>query len=581
MEYIARMDLLREVLAKEDISAMIIPSNDPHFGEYVPEYYKTIKWLTGFTAEAATLVITQTGAALWTDSRFFVQAESQLQGTGVELMKLKVEGTPTISQWLKENLQEGDIVAMDEELFSYQEYTAMVDDLSPLIPSLIEDPFDAIWEDRPPLTFNPVRYLDESVTGEGVASKHSRLVEKLSGELPFVYIITALDEICWLCNIRGTDIEYNPLVLSYCVVDSENIHLFLREEVVPSDVVSKLSSEGVIFHPYEEIGRFLRNLPKDCVRIYSSGKITAKNFLASMENIYQNGPFTPFVPDPMTGGVLSNMKAQKNSVEIDGFKRAYIEDAKAQIKFFAWIRENIDNGITEHQAALKLIEFRSESPDYLGESFPPIIAFGSNGAIVHYEPTAENSSIIGKNGFLLIDTGAQYTYGTTDTTRTLALGELTAEQKDDFTAVLKGMIDLSMAKFNKGTRGAQLDILARGPIFKRGKLYMHGTSHGIGHALCVHEGPQSVRMEENSVTLKPGMVLSNEPAVYIEGEYGIRIENTIVVTLWQTNQFAEFYQFETITALPIDTDAINFDMLDSTEKRWLEEFNAKALSLVK
>ena len=577
MEIKNRLTLLRNLLAEQDISAMIIPSNDPHFGEYVPDYYKTIEWLTGFTGEAGTLVVAQESAALWTDSRFFVQAEAQLQGTGVQLMKLKVEGTPSIQQWLKENLEEGDIVAMDEELFSYQEYSSMVDELSPLTPSLIEDPFDVIWEDRPSLQFNPIRYVDETITGESVASKHSRLVDRLSGPVPFAYIVTALDEICWLCNIRGTDVEYNPLVLSYAVVTPENIHLFLMEQMMEASAINILSEQGVIFHPYEDIVKFLTNLPKDCIRIYSSGKISAKNFFASMENIHHNAPFAPYAADPMTGGVLANMKAVKNEVELVGFRKAYVEDAKAQIKFFNWIKENVNNGITEYQAALKLIEFRSECPDYLGESFPPIVAYGPNAALPHYGPSEEVSSVILPKGFLLIDTGAHYTYGTTDTTRTLAVGELTQEQKDDYTAVLKGMINLSMAKFNKGTRGAQLDMLARGPIMARGKIYWHGTSHGIGHNLCVHEGPQSIRMEENSVSLALGMVLSNEPAVYIVGEYGIRIENTIVVAPWMKNDFAEFYQFETLNVLPINTEPINYDMLDEPHKQWLEEYNSRCL----
>ena len=354
MEIRNRLTLLREFLAEQDISAMIIPSNDPHFGEYVPDYYKAIEWLTGFTGEAGTLVVAQESAALWTDSRFFVQAESQLQGTGVQLMKLKVEGTPSIPQWLKDNLQEGDIVAMDEELFSYQEYTSMVDDLSPLTPSLIEDPFDAIWEDRPSLVFNPIRYVDESITGESVASKHARLSAKLSGPVPFAYIVTALDEICWLCNIRGTDVEYNPLVLSYAVVTPENIHLFLMEQMLDNNTINILSNQGVVFHPYEDVEKFLTRLPKDCVRIYSSGKISAKNFFASMENIHHHAPFAPYAPDPATGGVLANMKAVKNEVELEGFRRAYREDAKAQIKVFNWIKENINNGITEYQAVARI-----------------------------------------------------------------------------------------------------------------------------------------------------------------------------------------------------------------------------------
>lgn len=569
-----RIDKLRKFLAERDISAMIIPSTDPHFGEYVPDHYKVIEWLSGFTGESATLVISQTKAAIWVDSRFFIQGEKQLAGSGVEMMKLKMEGTLSISDWLKEHLSEDDIVAMDEQLFSYSDYAGMVDALSPLSPSLIEDPFDEIWENRPPLVFNPVRYVDESISGESVTSKHKRLTEKLRGDYKFAYIISSLDEIAWLCNIRGTDIEYNPLALAYSVVTEENITLFIRQEMLSEEAYNRLISQGVVFRDYEEIEKYLKNLPFEYIRIFSAGRVNAKNYLAALENM-SNAPFMPLMQDPTIGGTLSMMKAIKNEVEIEGFKKAYREDARALRKFFEWVGENKAKGITEYDAVLKLIEFRSECSDYLGESFQPIVAFGANASLPHYAPTEDDCAIIKPEGMLLIDTGGQYVYGTTDTTRMLILGELTQEQKDDYTAVLKGMIDLSMAKFLKGTRGCQLDMLARQPIIKRGRMYWHGTGHGIGHNLCVHEGPQSIRMEENPVQLAECMIMSNEPALYIEGKYGIRHENTILVRKWKNNEFGEFYQFETLTYIPIDTCAVNFDILDDKEKKWLEEFNER------
>ncbi len=569
---------LRSYLSEQDISAIIIPSNDPHFGEYIPDYYKCRAWLSGFTGSAGTLVISSTKAALWTDSRYFIQAAKQIEGTEIELMKLKMEGTPTIPQWLKGHLDEESIVAMDENLYSYSEYNSMVDELQPLTPTLIEDPFVEIWKERPLLEFNPIRCLPDEVAGESVSSKHKRLCEKLKSPIPFAYIVTVLDEIAWLCNIRGNDVEYNPLALSYCIVTEEKITLFIRQQLLSPQAVKMLSTQNVELQDYEDFTSALSALPKKYVRIFSSNRISAKNFFAAMENIYQPSMFTPYLPDPTLGGTLAYMKAIKNEVEIEGFRKAYIEDAKAWKKLFAYVEENKGKGIDEYDVAQKLIEFRSESPDYLGESFEPIVAYGANASLPHYNAdTKEKASLVADNGFLLIDTGGQYTFGTTDTTRTIPLGGLTQEQKDDYTRVLKGMIDLSMAKFPKGMRGCLLDILARGPIINSGKMYWHGTCHGIGHNLCVHEGPQSVRMEENQVPLSVNMVMSNEPAVYVPGQYGIRHENTILSVLWLSNEYADFYGFETLTRVPIDTRAVNYDLLNSEEKRWLEEFNNSSI----
>ena len=580
MERTQRIDLLRKVLAEDDISAMIIPSTDPHFGEYIPPHYKMLEWLSGFTGEAATLVVTQKEAALWVDSRFFIQAAKQLEGSGIVMKKLRVEGEPTVTQWIKERLADDDIVAMDEDLFSYAEYQTMLDSLAPLNVTLVEDPFDRIWKDRPALQFNPIRFVPEAVSGESVSSKHRRLVEKLASPIPFAYIVTCMDEVAWLCNIRGTDIEYNPLPLSYAVVTGECVTLFLRQEMLEHSAMEALLKEGVILRDYEDFDRFLKGLPKDCVRIFSSDRITAKYFFAAMDNIHQRAPFRPYIPDPTQGGTLNMMKAIKNSVEVEGYRKAFIEDAKALMKVMDWVKENVNAGITEYDVAMKLIEVRSECPDYLGESFPAIVGFGANAALPHYVPTRECSAVIRPEGFLLIDTGAQYTYGTTDTTRTIPLGPLTQTQKNDYTVALKGMIDLSMVVFYKGMRGCLLDILARGPIMKAGRMYWHGTQHGIGHNLCVHEGPQSVRMEENPVPLAEGMVMSNEPAVYVEGEYGIRHENAVLIVPHEKNVYGEFLAFETLTVTPIDLSPVNFDLLDKDETAWIEEYNRRWTTLL-
>lgn len=567
-----RIDALRRCLSQQGLSAIVIPSNDPHFGEYVPDYYKTIEWLTGFTGESATLVVTLDDAALWLDSRFFVSGAAELDGTGVRMMKLKVEGTPSITGWLSETLSGGDSVALDKDLFTYNEYLSYTQALPTLCITLIDDLFGTVRSDRPARVFNAVTVLDESVTGESVRSKHARIVEKIGSASRFAYIITSLDESAWLLNIRGTDIEYNPLAQCYTVVTADSVDLFANLEGISQKGRGQLEGQGVVLHRYDEFELFLKNLPESYDRIFSSGRISSRNYLAAMT-------CGKIHPDTSLCSTVAMMKAVKNPVEIEGFRKAYLEDAKAQTKLYRWIYDNIENHITEYDVVRKLIEFRSESPDYLGESFQPIVAYGANAAQPHYAPTEMCHSEIKPEGFLLIDSGGQYTYGTTDTTRTLPVGPLTQEQIDDYTAVLKGMIDLSMAKFYKGTRGAQLDILARGPVMARGKMYWHGTGHGIGSHLCVHEGPQSIRMEENPVALLPGMVISNEPAIYVEGGYGIRHENTILVKPDMTNRYGEFYAFETVTLLPFDMSAVNFDMLDQFEISWLEEFNSRLANL--
>ena len=560
---------LRTLIERKGISAMIIPSNDPHFGEYIPDHYKCREWLSCFTGSAGTLVVTGQSAALWTDSRYFVQADKELAGTGILLMKLKIAGTPSIPEWIKSELPEGGTVAIDEDLFTYSEYKGYLSALDPLKVEMISDPFDEIWEGRPSLEFHSVECMPESVSGESVISKRERLCAALGVGTPFAYVVTALDEIAWLCNIRGCDVEYNPLVIAYAIVTTDKITLFGCVDMFPEQVKSYLRSQNVEIVGYSSFTDTLKGLGDDVVKIFSSDQATAKNYMAAGPNI---------LPDPTTGGTLNLMKAKKNSVELDGFRRACAEDAKAWKKLLEYLRVNIVekdpqeyilNPLTEYDIAEKLIEFRRESEDYKGESFEPIVAYAANGALPHYTATKESCSVIRQRGFLLIDSGAQYTYGTTDTTRTIPMGPLTLEEMEDYTAVLKGMTDLSMARFPQGTRGAQLDILARGPLFSRGKKYLHGTGHGIGHYLCVHEGPQSIRMEENPVHLYPGMVLSNEPAVYVEGSHGIRIENTIVVSPWKVGDDGEYYEFETITQIPISTVPVVWSRLSEEEKQWL------------
>lgn len=565
-----RQAAVRNFLSERNIGAFIIPSGDNHFGEYFQDYFACRKWVSGFTGSAGTLVITQKGSALWTDSRYFVQALSEFEGSDITLMKMKTEGTPTIAAWLKEQLSESGVVAVDGNLFSKADYESLESSLCPLKLAITDDPFNAIWKDRPNLRFNKIFSLSTSVTGESTSVKLKRIRLQLPENEDYVYFLSTCDDIAWLCNLRGSDIPYNPLFASYIAITKERALLFVNNNVVDEGVRKELEKEGVELMSYELAGDYLLNLGKSVRLIASPDKISVSLY----EKARSGG--AAFTPDVIRGGVTGSLKAVKNKTEQEGFRMAMKNDAVAWVKFMIYLESEIKkrpNGITEFELAGKIAEFRAQSPDYRGESFSPIVAYGANAALPHYSPSEENQVFIDNKGFLLVDTGAQYLYGTTDTTRTFAIGDLSYEQKCDYTFVLKGMINLSKAVFPKGTRGSSLDMLARGPLCSAGKMYMHGTGHGVGHYLCVHEGPQSIRMEENPVELMPGMVTSNEPAVYVKDSYGIRTENLILCKEHEVNSFGTFYSFETLTLVPIDTRAVIVSLLSDDEVEWLNGYH--------
>ncbi len=571
MHRIGNLKALREKLQQMNVSAIIIPTNDPHFGEYTQDHYKVREWLSGFDGSAGTLVVTLKDAALWTDSRYFVQAAAQLHGSQIKLMRMKMEGTPSIAEWLLSQYPEGEAVAIDRSLFSYSEYLSLCKELSPCRIELINDIFDQLWEGRPRLEFNPVIWLDTKYSGESAKSKHERIVNALGlKDERFAYIVTMCDEVAWLCNIRGTDIEYNPLPQSYAIITNNAIHLFANLDSISDETKAILQKDCIELHPYSSFSTLLAELPAGTVRIVSKNRITVRDYQAL------DVPGVRFLEDPILGGAVNYFKSIKNNWEKEGFCKAFLADGVAWCKVLKFIDDALkgNRDLTEWEIGEKFAQFRSENEDYRGESFEPIVAFGPAGALPHYSATKENSQIVGKNSFLLMDTGAHYPYGTTDTTRTVPVGELTLQQRKHYTLVLKGMIRLSTACFPKNTRGTQLDILARGPLFNDASMYFHGTGHGIGHYLCVHEGPQSIRMEENPVTLVPGMVMSNEPAVYVEGEYGIRTENVVMVQEWQFNRLNDFYNFRTLTLVPVDLSCVEWDLLDAQENSWIREYNA-------
>lgn len=571
------LGMLRQKLSEMGVSAVIIPTNDPHFGEYTQDYYKIREWLSGFNGSAGTLVVTENSAALWTDSRYFIQAQAQLQGSNIRLMKLKMPGTPSIAEWILSQYPDGGKVAIDAALFSYSEYKTLQNELKPCTIELIEDLFSSIWTQRPPLRFNPIISLETKYAGESAKSKFNRVLEALNiKEQRFVYVVSACDEVAWLCNIRGADIDYNPVAQSYAVVNNNAVHLFVNLESLDENVTKQLTSEGIELHPYNSFTQRLKEIPASVLRICSKSKITVRDYNAL------NIPGSQFIEDPTLGGTINYFKSIKNNWEKEGFRKAFLEDGKAWCKLLKFIDESISSGeeINEYMIGEKLIEYRKECSDYRGESFEPIVAFGKAGALPHYSATEESSQKIGIDNFLLMDTGAHYPYGTTDTTRTIPIGNLNPKQKRHYTLVLKGMISLSMAKFPSGTRGSQLDILARGPLFSDGVMYFHGTGHGIGHYLCVHEGPQSIRMEENPIALAGGMVISNEPAVYIADEYGIRTENVILVKECEYNSFNTFLDFETLTLVPIEVSCVLPELMTQQEIKWINEYNAKVCSTI-
>jgi len=567
---IYKLELLRKAMSDIDLAAVIIPSNDPHFGEYIQGHFKCIEWLSGFNGSAATIAVTMNEAALWTDSRYFVQAATQLVNSGIELKKMRMPETESVENWLKGRLKEKEKVGVVSDLFSVTDFSQLMEELKPLAITEIDDIFQTIWKSRPVVESFKISLLDEIYSGESIKSKHRRIVEELAYKGKFIYMISSCDDIAWLFNIRGTDIEFNPVALSYAAVTNDSMVLFIKNGTLTDEQKRHFSKEHVKVMDYNDFESFVASYPADAVRITSMDRISIKKYKAALSS------GAKFKHDTLRGGIIAHLKSVKNNTEIAGFRKAMILDGVAWVKYLKFIDDRLkdySNPLDEWEAASKIALLRAESDLYMGESFAPIVAFGPNAALPHYEPTEAVHSVVGTDSFLLTDTGGQYICGTTDTTRTIAIGEITQEMKRDYTLVLSGMINLAMARFPKGTRGAQLDILARGPVFCAAKMYMHGTGHGVGHYLCVHEGPQSIRMEENPVPLKPGMVTSDEPAVYEEGRYGIRSENLILCKEWCESSFGTFYEFETLTLVPIDTKPIIKEILGEERITWLNEYH--------
>jgi Xaa-Pro aminopeptidase len=567
-----RISLLREAMKQQGISACIIPGTDPHAGEYIAEYWKERQWISGFDGSAGTAVITLNSAGLWTDSRYFIHAEEQLEGTEIELMKQGLPETLEILPWLATQLKAGEKVGVNAQMFSLNAYASMKTELRMSNLDLISTDLPGqVWTDRPSLPLNPFFVFDIQYAGKSATEKLTLVRAEMKKTHADVFVISALDDIAWLFNIRGKDVDYNPVVISYALVDSEKTTLYIAPDKLTPETNSYLQSQGVTAAPYLAVYDDLKQLSPSKAVLVDGGKLN--------QALFESIPAGCAIRNTMSP--VFKLKSIKNEVEMEGYRRAMIKDGVALTRFFIWLEENVKSGnLTEISIDKKLLQFRSEQENFVGESFGTIAGYAAHGAIVHYSATPESAATLKAENILLIDSGGQYLDGTTDITRTVALGTPTAQQKTDNTLVLKGHIALTTALFPFGTRGSQLDILARKAMWDLGLNYGHGTGHGVGHFLNVHEGPQSIRMDENPTVLQPGMFMSNEPGMYRTNQYGIRIENLVHIIPAQKTEFGQFLQFETLTLCPIDQHLIDWQIMSNAEISWLNAYHKRVYDTI-
>lgn len=560
-----RIGRLRQCLREQSLSAFIIPSTDPHSGEYVPDHWKTREWVSGFTGSAGTAVITLDDAALWTDSRYFLQAADQLDGTGIRLMKDRLPDTPSIPEWLGQSLSPGAMVGVDGWVNTIGETQALREALAQegLTLRTDYDPVTRLWDDRPALPGTPVSIHPLEYAGVACHEKLAAIREKLLARGADGILLSTLDDIAWTLNLRGNDVHCNPVFVSYLLITSQESILYIRAEKLTTEVKAYLAQEGVNTEDYDDLQEDLRDYPYATLSL-DPGRTN--------EAVRQ-------AVNPLTKVLLEEspvplMKAVKNEAEIRGFHAAMLRDGVAMVKFLKWLEEAVPQGNeTEMSIDRKLYECRAEQPLFRGISFDTIAGYKEHAAIVHYEATPETDKPLAPEGLLLLDSGAQYADGTTDITRTIALGETTDDERRDYTLVLKGHIGLTRACFPQGTCGTQLDVLARQAMWREGANFLHGTGHGVGAYLNVHEGPHQIRMNHVPTPLRPGMTVTDEPGIYRAGRYGIRTENTLLVVPYRETEFGTFYTFEPLTLCPIDTRPIVRSMLTAEETEWLNAYH--------
>ncbi|WP_410525630.1 M24 family metallopeptidase [Prevotella sp. TCVGH] len=566
-EIAERLSRLREVMKRERLGAFIFPSTDAHNSEYVPDHWKGREWISGFDGSAGVAVVTQTSAALWTDSRYFIAAVAQLQHTEYQLMRIGLPDTPSIAQWIGQELQQTDFaeVGMDGFVNTKAFVQQMVNDLRKEGGTTLRtnfDPLAQIWNDRPAIPKNKVEIHPLQYAGESTSSKLTRIRKALRLQHVDGTMLSALDDIAWTLNLRGTDVHCNPVFVAYLLISTHAAVLYIDPEKLTEEVQSYLKAEGVSTRSYDEVTQAGRHYPDYTILL------DAEQLNAHIFSVFQKQHVIT-APSPVPA-----MKAVKNKAEIAGFKAAMERDGIAMVKFLQWLKPAVEaGGQTEISLDEKLTALRAEQDLYRGLSFDTIVGYEAHGAIVHYEATPETDIPVQPKGLVLIDSGAQYLDGTTDITRTIALGPLTEEQRRVYTLVLKGHIQLELCKFPAGASGTQLDALARQAMWREGMNFMHGTGHGVGSYLNVHEGPHQIRMEYKPAPLRAGMTVTDEPGLYLEGKFGVRIENTLLITPYMKTAFGEFLQFESLTLAPIDTTPIIIEMLLPEERNWLNAYH--------
>lgn len=571
-----RLAALRKLMREKNIDVYVVPTADFHQSEYVGEHFKARKFITNFSGSAGTAVITLNDAKLWTDGRYFIQAAKQLEGTTVTLMKMFEPGVPSVNEYLEEILQSGQTLSFDGRVVSVgegDEYAEIAKKKGAKV-DYQEDLIDEIWTDRPPLSEEPAFFLEEKYTGESTASKLARIRKEMEEAGCDAHIVSTLDDTCWTLNIRGNDIEFFPLVLSYAIIKKDSFELYIDERKLDDNLKALLKKEGVNLHPYNAIYEDVKQLPAGTTVMVDKSKL---NYA-----IFNNIPASVHVVNKRNPAIL--MKALKNPVEIENIRKAQIKDSIAHLRFMKWLKENVGKiRITELSASEKLDEFRKEMGNFIRDSFEPISSFGPHSAIVHYCSSPETDVEFKEGTLYLSDTGAGFYEGSTDITRTFALGEVPQNMKDDFTLVAISNLQLGSAKFLQGCSGLTLDILARKPFWDRDMNFNHGTGHGVGYLLNIHEGPAGFRYKYRAgevEEIQEGMIITDEPGLYIEGSHGIRLENELLARKGVKNEYGQFLYFEAITLVPFDLDAINPDMMSEENKKLLNDYHAKVYEVI-
>ena len=569
-----RLARLRELMRREKLSAFVFPSTDPHNGEYVPDHWKGREWVSGFNGSAGTVVVTGNAAALWTDSRYFIAAAQQLEGTGIELMKLKIPGTPTIAEWLGQQLIDCQRpeVGIDGMVNSQASAEALIADLRSHGGITVRtnlDPLKTIWTDRPPIPQDLVSVHPLEYAGEDVKSKVSRIRKALRDLHADGMLMSALDDIAWTLNMRGTDVHCNPVFVSYLLISSNSVTLYINKVKLSHVVMAYLQDNGVSIDDYENVDKGLKSYPDYNILIDPDETCYTLARIAACQEVVRSKSPVPA------------LKAVKNEAEIRGYRNAMLKDGIAMVKFLKWLKPAVQaGGQTELSVDRKLTSLRRQQPLFRDISFDTIAGYATHAAIVHYEATPETDIPLEPHGMILIDSGAQYQDGTTDITRTIALGPVSDYEKHVYTLVLKGHIQLAMCKFPKGAAGTQMDILARSAMWREGLNYLHGTGHGVGSYLNVHEGPHQFRMEWMPAPFVEGMTVTDEPGIYLPDRFGVRIENTMIVEKYKTTEFGEFLQFDALTLCPIDTAPIDVSMLSDEEVEWLNSYHRRVYDAI-